>query len=79
MFVNTEWKYREVIENIEAIKSNYKDILASFLWYEVGKRVECGYNLKRQIYSLKFEEWKKDKIWEYINDYEEFETLLKFI
>ena len=36
-------------------------------------------NLKKQVYALQFEEWKKDKIWEYLNDYEEYEELLKFV
>ena len=27
-------------------------------------------NIRNSIYALKFEDWKKDKIWEYMNGYE---------
>ena len=79
MEINPSWKYKDIIENIEALKSDYKDIVAFFLYFDLRKRVKFINVFKKQIYALQFEEWKRDKVWEYLNDYENLETLLKFI
>lgn len=79
MKFNVDWTYNEVIEHAEAIKSYYKDTLASFLWHEGVKRVLFMRDMKWKIYDLKFEEWRKDKIWAYLNDDEPFLALTKYI
>lgn len=79
LYINPEWTFKETIENIEVIKSQMGDIIASFWYFDLKKEIDFIRNLKKQIYSLKFEEWKRDKIWEYINGYEYYEELVKFI
>lgn len=79
IYINPNWTFKETIENVEVIKSQMGDIIASFWRFDLKKEVEFISNLKKQIYSLKFEEWKRDKIWEYINGYEYYEELVKFI
>ena len=79
IYINPNWTFKETIENVEVIKSQMGDIIASFWYFDLKKEVDFIRNLKKQIYSLKFEEWKRDKIWEYINDYEYYEELVKFI
>lgn len=79
IYINPNWTFKETIENVEVIKSQMGDIIASFWYFDLKKEVDFIRNLKKQIYSLKFEEWKRDKIWEYINGYEYYEELVKFI
>ena len=79
IYINPNWTFKETIENVEVIKSQMGDIIASFWYFDLKKEVCFIRNLKKQIYSLKFEEWKRDKIWEYINGYEYYEELVKFI
>lgn len=79
IYINPNWTFKETIENVEVIKSQMGDIIASFWYFDLKKEVDFIRNLKKQIYSLKFEEWKRDKIWEYIDGYEYYEELVKFI
>lgn len=79
IYINPNWTFKETIENVEVIKSQMGDIIASFWYFDLKKEVDFIRNLKKQIYSLKFEDWKRDKIWEYINGYEYYEELVKFI
>lgn len=79
IYINPNWTFKQTIENVEVIKSQMGDIIASFWYFDLKKEVDFIRNLKKQIYSLKFEEWKRDKIWEYINGYEYYEELVKFI
>lgn len=80
MDVNNEWNYKESLFFIDLIKKKYEDIMLSFSIfggnYEIFEKV---YKLKKDIYSLKFEEWKKDKIWEYINGDIEYSVLWSFV
>lgn len=79
MNIDLNWKYKDAIENIEVLKSYYKDVITSFLYFDLRKKVKFQYKIKQQVYSLNFEMWKRDKIWEYLNDYVEFESLKRFI
>lgn len=78
-YINPEWNFKEVVENIEVIKSKTWDIIASFSSFEIKKQVKFKKQLRNNIYSLKFEEWKKDRIVECIYDYFEVEKLQEMI
>lgn len=79
MNIDLNWKFKDVVEQIEGIKADYKDVITSFLYFDLRKKVKFQYKIKQQVYSLNFEMWKRDKIWEYLNDYVEFESLKRFI
>lgn len=78
-YINPEWTFKEVVENIEVIKSKTRDIIASFSSFEIKKQVKFKRQLRNSIYSLNFEEWKKDRVVECIYDYFEVEKLQEMI
>lgn len=65
--------FRQFVENSEALKSQYQEILSPFF---NAKMIKCW---KTMIYSLEILEWQKDKIWEVLNDDFEIEELNKLI
>lgn len=73
--INENITFDELLNQSRTLKSRYKEKLASFLWYEYREKNDFVYDLKQQIYSLNFAEWKKDKIWNYLNDNEFIDTL----
>lgn len=69
MNVNENWNYKESLYFICLVKNKYMGIKRSFSCF--GGNKECFkqiMEMKKDIYSLNFEEWKKDKLWEYLND-----------
>lgn len=74
-YINSNWTFEEFIENIEVIKSHTQGIIASFSSFEIKKQLLFKKQLRDKIYSLKFEEWKKDRILECIYDYFEVEKI----
>lgn len=74
-YINPEWTFKEVVENIEVVKSQTEGIITSFSSFEIKKQVKFKQQLRKKIYSLKFEEWKKDRILECIYDYFEVEKI----
>lgn len=65
--------FRQFVENCEELKFQYKELLTPFF---NTKMVRIW---KIMIYSLQMETWRKDKIWEYLNDDEHIEVLKKLI
>lgn len=75
--IDSGWKFNDVVQNIETLRSQYKGFLVSFSLWERPKRIQLCRDFKKQIYSLRFEEYRKNLIWKYINDEIEYEELLQ--
>ena len=65
--------FRQFVENCEALKSQYAEVLLPFFNVQM---VRCW---KKMIYGLNIEEWKKDRLWEYLNDDIPIELLKKLV
>lgn len=78
-YINPEWTFKEVVENIEVVKSQTEGIIASFSSFEIKKQLKFKKHLRNKIYSLKFEEWKKDRIIECIYGYFEVKKIKQMI
>lgn len=78
-YINPEWTFKEVVENIEVVKSQTEGIIASFSSFEIKKQLIFKKHLRNKIYSLKFEEWKKDRIIECIYGYFEINKIKQMI
>ena len=67
LFIDPNWNYKQTLSNLRALRLQYEDILRSFSYFNLHDKVVFTYEVKQSIYSLNFEEWKKDRIWEYMN------------
>lgn len=76
LVVNKNWTFEEAVKNIKTLKSQYCGILASFSCYEIKDKVKFKRNLRDSFYSMNLKVWEIDKLWEYMNDYEELSTLI---
>jgi hypothetical protein len=54
--------FEGILKNIEVLKTRYQGFLSPF--FNVKRIVEW----RDYVYSLPIEEWKSDRIWEYLND-----------
>lgn len=77
--IDTNWTFKELVENIEVIKSQIWDIITSFSYFDIKKEVDFKRRLRKTIYSFKFEEWRRDRILEYIYNDVEFDVLKRLI
>lgn len=75
--INPNWTFKETLEHLKTLKRQYRYILTSFSYFDLHLKVLYLQKMRDTIYSLKFEEWKKDRIWEYMNNYESFDILQK--
>jgi len=73
--INPNWSFKELVEHIWALRDEFDRLLTSFSYFDLHKKVTFLRNTRNAIYSLPFEEWRKDKIWDYFNHYEYYTTL----
>lgn len=76
--INPNWNYKQTLKNLRALRLSYDNALCSFSYFQLHERVLFNYEIKNAIYSLNFEEWKKDRIWEYLNHDIDFAILQNF-
>ena len=77
--VNEKWTFRDLVVNAKMLKKQYSFCLAFFsyehTYEELKSRNKIIKETRDKIYSLDMEEWKKDRVWEYMNGYEFYTTL----
>lgn len=76
VYVDQDWTFKEAIKNVWALKLQYVVVLMSFSLEQRKERTKFRRETRDLIYALNFEEWKRDKIWEFMNDYEDIYTLV---
>lgn len=68
--------FKELVINIQAMKSKYKRVLSLFSCeFDIKNKVKYIQNTKIQMYSLDIEKWEIDRLWDYMNDYISYEEL----
>lgn len=77
MKINLLWNFNEAVKNIKTMKQEYYDVLSSFSIYDTKKEVKYKQDTRKQIYSFSFDEWKKDKLWEFMNGDVPYSMLLQ--
>lgn len=75
IIIDQNQTFKQMVDNITTLKSQYREILASFSYKQLKEQNSFVYNIRCQIYSFSFEEWKKDKLWEYLNNDIELEVI----
>lgn len=70
MEINQDWNFKEIVSVLKSLKEQYWEKVRSFSYFDLHEKVVFMRNFRDEIYKLDFEEWKKDKIWDYINNYE---------
>lgn len=67
-YIDPDSTFKEIVDNIEVIKSHVRDTIASFSSFEIKKQLQFQRELRNQIYALNFELWKRERILEAIYD-----------
>lgn len=65
--------FQKFVESAKVLKDNYECLLVPFFH---SKAIRCW---KIMIYSLDIPEWKRDRIWNYLNNDIEYEDLAKLM
>jgi hypothetical protein len=76
-YIDLNWNFKDVVNNIEVIRTKTRGIIASFSSFEIKKQIKFKKQLRDKIYSFNFETWKKDRILECVYNYFDIKELKK--
>ena len=79
VYIDPKWTFRDLVRNARRLKQDYVFCLTFFsynyTYEELKYRNNIIRNIKKNLYALDIEEWKINKIWEYMNGDEYMNTL----
>lgn len=78
-FFDDNWTFKQIIDNIETIKFQVWSFIVFFSNVDLKAVNEFKRRLRNNIYSLKFEVWRCDRILEYIYSDVDLETLKRLV
>lgn len=77
--LDENWTFKDIKNNIEALKNQYMGLLASFSYFEKKQRNMIIQRSKANIMNFrKIQIWQRERLWEVLNDdfsIEEFKKL----
>lgn len=72
VFIDPRWTFRDLVRNARRLKKDYVFCLTFFSYDYTYEELKYRNNIiretKRNLYNLNMEEWKIDKVWEYMNE-----------
>lgn len=68
--INPNWGFKDTVKNIKKLRDDYRIVISSFSYFTSKERITFLKTTRDSFYALKFERWKKDKIWDYMNGFE---------
>ena len=74
--IEVSWNFVDIVKHIEEVKLEYNRVLASFSIFEGKSKRNYIISTRQKVYDLNLREWEKDRIWEYLNNDEELDTLI---
>lgn len=81
MSIDENWTFKELVDNLKALKEEYDTWLALFLSFPNNAKIINKYRryVRDKFYSLKLKEWQIDVCWEYMNDYRLYIDIVRII
>ena len=73
--INPNWTFDEIVYNIKALRTSYERFLTLFNYFHLKEKAEFIRQTRNNFYSLNMEEWKREKLWNYMNGDELLTTL----
>lgn len=77
--INKNWTFKEVVDNLKSLRTDYEGILATFSYFNLHEKALFLKNTRDSFYSLNLQNWEKDKIWSYMNGFEFLYVLKRIV
>ena len=70
LFIDPSWTFNQAVEHLEALRLQYEEVLASFLWWQLKERNTFIRGTRNSFYALNLLEWQIDRMWNYMNGFD---------
>ena len=70
--INPNWTYKDMVKNVRALRTQYEGILCSFSYFHKHDKVKFIKETRKKFYSLGYDDYRKNIVWEYMNHCEPY-------
>ena len=67
LYFDPSWSYNELTLNLKTLRTQYRDILASFSYFQLKDKVSFERQVKKTIYSYPYQEFLCNFAWNYLS------------
>lgn len=68
ILLESSWRFKDIKDNIEAVKENYEGLLLPFLWNQVKEKTNKIHEARIEIFTFNnIQYWQRERLWETIN------------
>ena len=73
MEIEKDITFKQLVNRLEELRHEYDRFLC--LFFDIKDRIKYRKETRDLFYSLNIEYWQKERIWDYMNYYEEIDVL----
>ena len=68
ILLENSWRFKDIKDNIEAVKVKYDGLLLPFLWNKTKEKTQLIHELKIEVFTFdNILYWQRERLWETIN------------
>lgn len=67
LYFDPSWTYNELTLNLKTLRTQYREIIASFSYFQKKEKVAYEKQIKKIIYSYPYQEFLCNFAWNYIS------------
>lgn len=68
ILLDPNWRFKDIKDNIEAVKENYEGLLLPFLWNQVKEKTNKIHEARIEIFTFNnIQYWQRERLWETLN------------
>lgn len=69
ILLNSDWKFKNIQENISAIKTQYNGLLLPFLYFQVKSKTRVIHEIRQEVFGFNnIQYWQRERLWEVLNN-----------
>lgn len=67
LYFDPSWTFNELTLNLKTLRTQYREIIASFSYFQKKEKIAFERQVKRTIYSYPYQEYLCNFAWSYIS------------
>ena len=69
ILLESSWRFKDIKDNIEAVKVKYDGLLLPFLWNETKEKTQLIHKIKVEVFTFdNILYWQRERLWEVLNN-----------
>lgn len=69
ILLESSWRFKDIKDNIEAVKVKYDGLLLPFLYFQVKSKTRVIHEIRQEVFGFNnIQYWQRERLWEVLNN-----------